>query len=147
MSKALATTANNAPDKKEIELGEKFKKWTELYLDKSNKSTYLNATESAMQVYDCKNRHSANVIGGQNLVKLGNVRQMIADELGYTLPEMMKIGLAMMIKGGFSDWERMMQLLGHIDDPKHPGPNNNFQFNLNLGDAIAQSRKERGLDP
>lgn len=146
MSKALAKTEQTEQEK-QLELTAKFKKWHELYFDKSNKKTYLNATQAAIEAYPDATYGSARVIGSENLAKLNSVRQHIADDLGYTLPEMMKIGLAMMIKGSFSDWERMMQLLGHIDDPKHPGPNNNFQFNLNLGDAIAQSRKERGLDP
>ena len=41
-----------------------------------------NATEAAMQVYDCKNRKSARVIGSQNLAKL-NISDVL-EELGLT---------------------------------------------------------------
>lgn len=145
MSKAL-TTQTEQDKQLEIELTEKFNEWHELYFDKSNKKTYLNATQSAIKAYPNATYGSARVIGSENLTKLNNYRQAIADELGYTITDMMKIGIAKMIQGNFGDWERMMQILGHVEDPKHPGTNNNFQFNLSLGEAIAQSRKERGLE-
>ncbi len=43
----------------------KQRKFLKLYLKNGN------ATEAAMQVYDVKDRHTANVMGSQNLVKLG----------------------------------------------------------------------------
>ena len=42
----------------------KQRKWLKLYLDNGN------ATESAFQVYDCKNRDVARNIGSENLSKL-----------------------------------------------------------------------------
>lgn len=42
----------------------KQRKWLKLYLELGN------ATEAAMQVYDCKDRDSAKAMGGENLSKL-----------------------------------------------------------------------------
>lgn len=139
--KTLTTTDND-----KIKLTAKFKKWCEVFYDKSNKTTYLNATQSALAAYDCT-YDSARRIGSENLAKLSNVRQAIAEADGFDLHEMMKIGMAKVIKGGFGDWERMMVILGHLEDPKNPAPQQNLQVNVNLSEAIAQSRKERGLDP
>ena len=43
-----------------------------------------NATEAASRVYDCKDRDSANAIGGENLVKLSKTINEICEEVGLT---------------------------------------------------------------
>lgn len=43
----------------------KQRKWLEVYVETSN------ATEAAMQSYDCKDRHTAQNIGYENMSKLG----------------------------------------------------------------------------
>lgn len=48
----------------ERQLTLKQRKWLDVYLQTGN------ATEAAMQVYDCKDRNSASVIGTENLAKL-----------------------------------------------------------------------------
>ena len=55
---------SNPSEKKERELTLKQRKWLKLYLELGN------ATEAAAQVYDCKDRDSANAIGSENLAKL-----------------------------------------------------------------------------
>lgn len=50
--------------------------WLKLYLETKN------ATEAAMQVYDCKNRNVANAIGAENLAKLSMSDLM--DAMGMT---------------------------------------------------------------
>lgn len=60
----------------EKELTFKQRKWLAIYLETGN------ATEAAMQVYDCKDRGSASVIGHENLVKLSYVD--ILEEAGIT---------------------------------------------------------------
>lgn len=48
----------------EQELTLKQRKWLEVYLQTGN------ATEAAMQAYDCKDRNSASIIGFENIRKL-----------------------------------------------------------------------------
>lgn len=59
----------NTEDKK---LTLKQQMWLADYLETGN------ATEAAMRVYDCKDRHSASVVGHENLVKLSYVDFMEA---------------------------------------------------------------------
>lgn len=54
----------------------KQRKWLKLYLQCGN------ATEAAMQVYDCKDRDSANAIGSENLAKLSYAEFL--EEAGIT---------------------------------------------------------------
>jgi hypothetical protein len=44
-------------------LSPKARQFFKLYTDEHNKPAYLNATESAFQVYNCKSRTSAQAIG------------------------------------------------------------------------------------
>ncbi len=61
---------------KEADLTLKQRKWIKIYLECGN------ATEAAMQVYDVKDRDSANAIGSENLVKLSY--QEFLEEAGIT---------------------------------------------------------------
>ena len=54
----------------------KQRKWVRIYIDTGN------ATEAAMQVYDCKSRDSARVIGSENLAKLNY--SVFLEEAGVT---------------------------------------------------------------
>jgi len=58
----------------------KQRSWIKEYIETQN------ATEAAMRVYDCKDRDSANTIGGENLVKLGGFLDVITDEMGLNVP-------------------------------------------------------------
>lgn len=64
------------PIEQEKELTFKQRKWLQIYLETGN------ATEAAMQVYDCKDRNSAKVIGSENLSKLNYID--ILEEAGIT---------------------------------------------------------------
>ena len=80
------TAANDMDDKQSMTL--KQRKWLKLYLELGN------ATEAAMQVYDCKERETAAVIGHENLRKL-NYEEFL-EEAGITdklLQDKIKEGL------------------------------------------------------
>lgn len=62
--------------KQEVELTLKQRKWLDLYLKLGN------ATEAAMQSYDCKDRESAAQIGHENLRKLDY--ESFLEEAGIT---------------------------------------------------------------
>ena len=127
----------------------KFTKWCEYFFDKNNKETYGNATQSVLRVYDTKDYYTAGAIGYQNYKKLQNkipnIGAAIADKEGFDFAEMMKIGMAKMLKGNFDDWERMMIRLGHFEEkPKALVQQNNFSI-TNIQDAIKASREQRGI--
>lgn len=129
---------------------QKMKDWTRLFFDKSHPETYGNATKCALKVYNTESYHSAGQIGHENLKKLENMRLAIADNEGFGFGDLMKIGIAKMAKGEFGDWDKFMVRLGYFEP--EPGniqaTQNNFNFNFaTMGDAIAASRKERGLAP
>lgn len=126
----------------------KFRDWTKYFLDIKNPETYGNATKSALRVYNTENYSSAGVIGHENLKKLKNMSVIVTDQLGYGFADLMKIGLAKMMKGQYDDWDRMMVRLGYFEPEKKIGSivQNNFDFS-NLGAAIARDSKERGLQP
>jgi hypothetical protein len=58
------SSENDKKEEEEKELTLKQRKWIDKYLETGN------ATEAAMQVYDCKNRDVAKSIGHENLTKL-----------------------------------------------------------------------------
>lgn len=67
-------TENEIPKRK---LTLKERKWLKIYLQTGN------ATEAAAQVYDVKDRNSANAIGSENLAKLSNLElDNLMDEMG-----------------------------------------------------------------
>ena len=56
----------------------KQRKWLVVYMDTGN------ATEAAMQIYDCENRETASVIGSENLVKLKGKFSDVMDMAGLS---------------------------------------------------------------
>jgi len=127
---------------------QKFKDWCKYFFDKANKETYGNATRSALRVYNTESVNSASQIGHENLRKLKDLRLSIADQEGFGLADMMKIGLTKMMSGEFSDWDKMMIRLGYFEpDPKNvQATQNNFNFNFgSMSEAIEADRKARGL--
>ena len=54
----------------EIIIKRKFGLWCYHFLNKNNKKTYLNATQSALKAYDTTSYFNAGAIGHQNYKKL-----------------------------------------------------------------------------
>lgn len=131
----------------------KFEKWCEHFFNKGDKETYLNATKSALRVYNTEKYFNAAAIGHQNYKKLQNLRATIADAEGFGVGEYIKIAIAKAMAGDYSDWQELGIQLGHFDaDPKaSQAPtvqNNTINFNFaSIQEAIIASRKERGLKP
>lgn len=67
---------------KKGELTLKQSKFIDIYIQTGN------ATEAAMQAYNCKDRMVARNVGSENLAKLGNIVRHIMEERGLTLPSM-----------------------------------------------------------
>lgn len=124
----------------------KFKKWTSYFLDKSNKKTHGNATQSALLAYNVKDYNSASCIGYQNYRKLQNLKLMIAEQEGFGIAEFIKVALAKALKGNYSDWEKLGTQLGYFEEKPAVIQNNQFNFE-DIRAQIIQARKERGLLP
>ena len=146
-----AQIAEVKPKKTEIEELEykeslKFNRWAKLFTDKSDPQLYGNATRCAIKVYGAKKYHTAGAIGSQNYKKLRSIKEYIVDNEGYGIADLMKIGLAKVIKGDYSDWENFMIQMGYMNPQPKVGVAIQNNFNMaELGAAVAQARKDRGL--
>lgn len=122
-------------DKKEEEIKYietlKFNAWCELFLDKSNKETFGNATQCALKTYDCKTYSSAGVVGHENLKKFKNLRLSLVERDGWGAKKMIDVGLALMIKRGMApSWGEMMEFLGYKEEKSE-----STGLSLKIGDA------------
>lgn len=125
----------------------KFQSWCIYFFDKHNKDTYGNATRSALKAYDTTNYNSASQIGYENLRRLEFLKPAIAESEGFGFAEFIKIAIAKALKGSYMDWEKLGMQLGYFESDKRlptVAIQNNFNTS-NLGNAIRQSRIERGL--
>lgn len=136
------------PENKEIqnkELSSKFNRWVELFMNKSNPKLYGNKTQCALAVYDTNNYNSASCIGYQNYRKLQFLASSILEAEGFGFAKLMKIGMSKVLAGSFSDWVKMMELLGYFPPKGKKEPVNEFNFE-NLNVMINRDRKTRGLE-
>lgn len=109
-------------DPKQIEDKEltlKQRKWLDVYLQTGN------ATEAAMQSYDCKDRDSANAIGSENLAKLsyvdfmevaGVTDKLLQDKLLEGLDSTKQIGARKIVQGARTGHEIKVDATTDTDD-------------------------------
>ena len=124
--------------------------WAKYFTDVNHKDTWGNATQSAIKAYgyDSPDRyHLASVTGSKNMRKYEYLAVGIADMMGFGFGQLMKIGIKKALDGSYKDWDSLMVRLGYFEVKEPPHQYNQFnQFNFkDIGEAIAQSRKERGL--
>ena len=127
-----------------------FIRWTKLFMSKTIDGQvnplYGNATRCALACYGTKKITSAGQIGYENYKKLKGMKEYIVDSEGYGIADLMKIGLAKVIKGNYEDWESFMIQMGYLQPQPKVGVAIQNNFNIaELGEAVAQARKERGL--
>lgn len=123
----------------------KFNRWAELFMDKSNPKFYGNKTQCALEVYATGNYNSASCIGYQNYKKLQFLASSVLEREGFGFAELMKIGTSKMLAGSFSDWVKMMEILGYFQPKSNEEKANEFNFQ-NLNVMIRKDRKDRGLE-
>lgn len=124
----------------------KFNRWAKLFTDKTNSQLYGNATRCALAVYGTKSYMTAAQIGHDNYKKLRSIKEALLDNEGYGIADLMKIGLAKVLKGDYEDWESFMIQMGYMQPQPKVGVAIQNNFNMaDLQTAVAQSRKERGL--
>ena len=140
INKVVNNKLDTTPEYKETF---KFRRWCHAFLDKTS-TAYGNATEAAIQTYNTEDRNVAGGIGHNNLKKLEHLGKRIAESEGLDYKELMKIGMAKMMKGDYDTWEKFMIRIGYFEEAKQAPVLN--QFNINLSEAIAASRKARGLE-
>lgn len=136
---------NTEVDKVKYQESLKFNRWAKMFTDKTNPN-YGNATKCALAVYGTKKYTSAMVMGSNNYKKLKNLKEFILDNEGYGIADLMKIGLAKVLKGDYEDWESFMIQMGYLQPQPKVGVAIQNNFNMaELSEAVAQSRRERGL--
>lgn len=120
----------------------KLKRWTELFLDKNNKATYGNRTESAMIAYDCKDRVSAGSIGYQNYKKLYGLASILAEDNGVTVDKLINVAAARALSHDNPRWWELYTEMTGLRDPKgaqfvvNNNTQNNTQINVNEADQV-----------
>ena len=106
-------------NKEEKELTLKQRKWLDVYLQTGN------ATEAAMQSYDCKDRDSANAIGSENLAKLsytdfmeaaGVTDKLLQQKLLEGLDSTKQIGARKIVQGAKTGHEIKVDATTDTDD-------------------------------
>jgi len=130
----------------------KFNLWVSYFFLENHKETYQNATQAAIKAYGYTSPEQynlASVTGYKNLRKYKFLGVATADMMGFGFAELLKIGIKKALDGSYSDWEALMIRLGYFQEKEIIQQNNQFnQFNFeDMREAIAQSRKERGLTP
>jgi hypothetical protein len=103
----------------EKELTMKQRKWLDIYLQTGN------ATEAAMQSYDCKDRDSAKSIGCENLTKLdyidfmeaaGVTDKLLQEKLLEGLDSTKQIGARKIVQGARTGHEIKVDAMTDTDD-------------------------------
>lgn len=139
-----------------LRLTPKFDRWQQLYLEKNNKVTFGNATQSALIAYnlDPQTQYaSASQIGYENLRKLENLRSTVHQYLeqnGFTLPVLINHALEKLADPRVTNdrwWKNILVLAGYIE-PKQSttinNANNAIANSAASSDAAAQAMQ---IDP
>jgi hypothetical protein len=75
-----------------------------------------NATQAAMEVFDCKSRSVAASVGSEYLKKAKGLVRLYMEEQGYTYGKMIQVAAEKMQKSKNTDWwDRLMKLGGYED--------------------------------
>lgn len=120
----------------------KFNDWCEYFLNKKNKKTYGNATQSALKAYNTKDYSSAGVIGHENLKKLKILGSMLAEQEGYGYARMIKIGIEKMEQSDdVKWWKEIMDVLGYKDQEEKVV----LTHEVNIAEGIKKACIERNL--
>ncbi len=112
-------------DFKQYRITPKFEEWRRLYLDRTNKATFGNATRSALQAYNLDEATQYNVahaIGHDNLQKHTNLAVIVKDYLtdnGFTLPVFIDHALRMMADPKVKTthwWKELLSIAGYLQE-------------------------------
>jgi hypothetical protein len=133
----------------------KFESWRQLYLDKNNKETFGNATQSALKAYnlDPNTQYgAARVIGHENLTKLNNLRLTVREYLeenGFTLPVLINHAIQMMVNPKVITplwWREIMKLAGYIIEKPTVAVQNNLNVNNKTEQVSPEELKQLNQD-
>lgn len=134
-------------DLSDYRLTPKFVEWQRLYLDRTNKDLFGNATQCAIVAYnlDPQTQYgTAKLIGHKNITKYNQlaltVREYL-DETGFTLPVLIAHALEKMgnPKVNTTHWWKEVMLLAGYQDPK------GAQVSIkNSANAAAAAKSEGG---
>lgn len=135
--KELSTQFTDAP---------RFRRWRELYFDKSNTQTYLNKQESAIIAYgfdpkDPAQRQLASEYGFKNARKCKNWARDYLAEKGMTQERWLELTTTKALTTNNAKYVEILGSILEVYDPKAPTVNvtnntqNNTQINVNGQEA------------
>jgi hypothetical protein len=106
--------------KKNYRMTPKFVLWAKLFTDKTNKVTYGNQTQSAMQAYQLDpdtQYYAAGTIGKENYRKLQEVGSRYLESQGITFGKMLDIAVTKMATTDKKEWYDEVAM--HMGMPTH----------------------------
>jgi len=124
------------PDRKQIKYQEtfKFNKWCNYFMDKNNKETYGNATQSAIKAYnyDPITQYAvASTTGAYNLKKQKSMGMAYGENKGLGLYQLIDWAISQMFKTGDTKWfEIVRDMLGYAAE-KEPTTQVNIPIQIN----------------
>lgn len=115
-----STILKSEEEDKQYRITKQFEDWCYYFTDKKNKDTYGNKTQSAIKAYNLdpdKQYSSAGVIGYENYKKLKGIASQFIEDKGFTLPKMLDIALAKMMKTDNKAWYDEVMILAGNKEP------------------------------
>ena len=118
-----------------LDLYPKLRKWLELFLDKSNKLTYGNRTQSALEAYNLDpitQYFSAGKIGQENYKKLSNLAALYYEQEGMHTSNVLELIASHAVAGKPKALEMLADLTGVYASKPQILVQNNVQVNNGL---------------
>ncbi len=121
----------------------KFAKWGQLFLDKSNKQTYGNRTQSAIVAYELDpitQYSSAGTIGHENYNKLKHLGMMYIEQAGMTAGVQLDLLVSKAVNSPNAKFLQMLMEISGVYTPKPSIAIQNIQNN-----QVVQITKEEEM--
>lgn len=98
---------------------QKFNSWVNYFMDEKNRVTHLNATQAAIKAYNydpARQYDLAAVVGSKNIRKYKYLALGTLDLMGFGFGEFMRIAIQKVLKGSYSDWDKLMVRIGYFEE-------------------------------
>jgi hypothetical protein len=128
---------SDSEEQKKYRVTKQFEDWVQYFLDKNNKTTYGNKTQSAIFAYSLdpiKQYFSAGVIGYDNYKKLKSLASSYLEGKGITTGRMLDIAVAKLLdrNGSIAWWDRIAELTGIKEAQGEKTPQGDSKTQINI---------------
>lgn len=122
--------------------------WAKYFLDRTNKDTYGNRTQSAIKAYNLdpiEQYASAGVMGSENFKKLRIVTNLYLEQNGMTTAKVIDLIVAHAVAKGGKALEMLASIM-NIYDPKMILVSQQTNITVNNGDVTKEEAKKFNQD-